>query len=555
MSELVTESKTVLYGPDLLLQVPDRQQLINLLDYAVYVRNISFFVLILFYLRRSSVHLTFIEKDEKGTKITGPWKAAILYVLGRQENAHYDDVFKQQFFDLNQHKDLPLGDFIDVLCDNFTRYQRFTDGRYQIIPTAKQKAFLQRIICAEECFHFSEVGSGKTKVILPLLCQMFLSNNAEAHAHLARGSKSKHVLVVLVPEHLVPDARAQVFRYCLNLNFREEYRVYDDIFALLHDDVKLDSAPTGYKRHSNGNYSKPPMKQIFITSFNSFKKALTDDKICRKVWGQRERILVVTDEVDDFLDRDKLVFNICSNKGNAFDRPTVERYFDVSLAAYHGQGCPDVASSANPTYWAQLHEKFGAIHAEIQDASRSINKSFGIFNEQTLRHCSTNVSHDCEGYKSLIARPYESVNRAMPGSYYSDVERTIYLTYVILAEDIAKYDELFQQERKFITFEYWREHVRQLDYDDLVYGHDRLSELVDKHPETKGGLTRFLYEIILRRMEIRDKSRSVHSCSCSCSCVWFFFWFLFRFTFYPFVCFCSCFLFCFILYIFSCIFS
>jgi hypothetical protein len=31
------------------------------------------------------------------------------------------------------------------------------------------------------------------------------------------------------------------------------------------------------------------------------------------------------------------------------------------------------------------------------------------------------------------------VNRAMPGSYYSDVERTIYLTYYILMEDLAKY--------------------------------------------------------------------------------------------------------------------
>jgi hypothetical protein len=54
-------------------------------------------------------------------------------------------------------------------------------------------------------------------------------------------------------------------------------------------------------------------------------------------------------------------------------------------------------------------DKFGAIRTEIQDASRSINKSFGIFNEETLRHCSSNVAHDVEGYKSLIARPY--VNR------------------------------------------------------------------------------------------------------------------------------------------------
>ena len=35
----------------------------------------------------------------------------------------------------------------------------------------------------------------------------------------------------------------------------------------------------------------------------------------------------------------------------------------------------------------------------------------------------------------------------MPGSYYSDVERTIYLTYYILMEDTSKYDELFQQAR------------------------------------------------------------------------------------------------------------
>ena len=68
--------------------------------------------------------------------------------------------------------------------------------------------------------------AGKTKVILPLLCQAFLSTNAAVHAALARGGEPKHVLVVLVPEHLLPDAKSQVFRYCLNLNFREEYRVY-----------------------------------------------------------------------------------------------------------------------------------------------------------------------------------------------------------------------------------------------------------------------------------------------------------------------------------------
>ena len=53
------------------------------------------------------------------------------------------------------------------------------------------------------------MGSGKTKVILPLLCQTFLSNNAAAHKALARGGELKHVLVILVPEHLVLDARDQ----------------------------------------------------------------------------------------------------------------------------------------------------------------------------------------------------------------------------------------------------------------------------------------------------------------------------------------------------------
>jgi hypothetical protein len=452
--------------------------------------------------------------NNKVVKITGPWASAILYVIGNRRDDHYDDIFSKQFFDLELHNRLPLREFINVLCDNFKMYQpKGDDGRYLIVPTAKQKAFLEHIVTAEECFHFSEVGSGKTKVILPLLCQMFLSNNEDTHKHLARGGKPKTVLVILVPEHLLPDAKTQVFRYCLNLNFRDEYRVYDDIFALLDDDVVLDPAPPRRYSLSRGP-SKPCItKQIFVTSFNLFKKALTYDKICKKVRPFREQVLVIADEVDDFMDRDKLVFNICSNKANDLDRPTLELYFQISRAAYCGEGCPEgpVTSSINPPYWRQLWEKFEAIHTEIQDASRSVNKSFGIFNEATLRHCSTNIAHDIEGYKSLIARPYESVNRAMPGSYYSDVERTIYLTYVVLMEDTAKYDELFQEERKFISFEYWNEHLSQLDYDDLVYGHERLSDLVIAYPTTKEGLTRFLYSIILRRMEICDKSRSVNS--------------------------------------------
>jgi hypothetical protein len=57
---------------------------------------------------------------------------------------------------------------------------------------------------------------------------------------------------------------------------------------------------------ANGSFGtnksdRPPTKQIFVTSFNLFKKALTYDAICAKVLPYREHILVVADEVDDFL--------------------------------------------------------------------------------------------------------------------------------------------------------------------------------------------------------------------------------------------------------------
>ena len=79
------------------------------------------------------------------------------------------------------------------------------------------------------------------------------------------------------------------------------------------------------------------------------------------------------------LDRDKLVFNICSNKASTFDRLTLDLFYETCRAAYTGQKCSDdlLATSSNPEYWQQLLLKFSAIHTEIQDASRSINKSFG----------------------------------------------------------------------------------------------------------------------------------------------------------------------------------
>jgi hypothetical protein len=72
LSELVTESKVVVYFPDYLLLVSSRQQLINLLDYAIYIRNLSMFILVLFYLRRTSVELQYISRSkDKVELITG----------------------------------------------------------------------------------------------------------------------------------------------------------------------------------------------------------------------------------------------------------------------------------------------------------------------------------------------------------------------------------------------------------------------------------------------------------------------------------------------------
>lgn len=64
LSELPTESKIVTHAPRYLLQVQSRQQLINLLDLAIYVRNLSFFILILLYLRRASFAPEFTAKDK-----------------------------------------------------------------------------------------------------------------------------------------------------------------------------------------------------------------------------------------------------------------------------------------------------------------------------------------------------------------------------------------------------------------------------------------------------------------------------------------------------------
>jgi hypothetical protein len=44
-------------------------------------------------------------------------------------------------------------------------------------------------------------------------------------------------------------------------------------------------------------------------------------------------------------------------------------------------------------------------------------------------------------------------------------------------------------------YRYWRQHLRELDYDELVYGHDRLSEIAEKHPNCLG-IIQFFYIIL-----------------------------------------------------------
>ena len=71
LSDLITESKVTVYFPDYMLLVSSRQQLINLLDYALYIRNIGFFILVLQFLNRTSIKIEYIQRENKVVQITG----------------------------------------------------------------------------------------------------------------------------------------------------------------------------------------------------------------------------------------------------------------------------------------------------------------------------------------------------------------------------------------------------------------------------------------------------------------------------------------------------
>jgi hypothetical protein len=61
---------------------------------------------------------------------------------------------------------------------------------------------------------------------------------------------------------------------------------------------------------------------------------------------------------------------------NSFDRQTLDLYFEIARAVYRADPFPGNGLGWSE-YWKRLYIKFLAIHNEIQDASRSINKSFG----------------------------------------------------------------------------------------------------------------------------------------------------------------------------------
>ena len=103
-------------------------------------------------------------------------------------------------------------------------------------------------------------------MILPLLCQTFLSKTVQpTSSSLAAGSRRRRWCSW---SRASRGAKAQVFRYCLNLNFREVYKGYDDIFALMHDEVQLAKVPPHREPHKRHTQWLPPnpMKQIFVTT-------------------------------------------------------------------------------------------------------------------------------------------------------------------------------------------------------------------------------------------------------------------------------------------------
>lgn len=78
----------------------------------------------MFFLYRVEISVTYdLTTENKKKKVTGPWMHSLKYVIGNCSDTHYDEILKTQFFEINDHRDLNLTEFIDVLCENFIKYQ------------------------------------------------------------------------------------------------------------------------------------------------------------------------------------------------------------------------------------------------------------------------------------------------------------------------------------------------------------------------------------------------------------------------------------------------
>ena len=73
---------------------------------------------------------------------------------------------------------------------------------------------------------------------------------------------------------------------------------------------------------------------------------------------------MLIDEVDDFLDRDKLIFNICQNKNNQFQQEVLDNYYEICKNVYEKQAIIDF-SMENREYWKAFYLKSESINEEI----------------------------------------------------------------------------------------------------------------------------------------------------------------------------------------------
>ena len=71
------------------------------------------------------------KKLEGGSPYKSPAEVAAA-LLDAIKAADDEGIFEKQFIDLNQYEQLPLEEFVDALCESFTKYQRYTDGAYQV---------------------------------------------------------------------------------------------------------------------------------------------------------------------------------------------------------------------------------------------------------------------------------------------------------------------------------------------------------------------------------------------------------------------------------------